>query len=137
MINCISGSNHICDPFLMPSLLCLLCNLSPKSCPVYLEQTSGIIYGKASNPCNNCLELLEKYTKFIEKVYLRRCYDDNEIISSRIVMIMQQKINCNHSYFDVCREYSLEVTVIIDLELTIEKSARTYYQQFQSQSHCR
>ena len=32
-----SLQSHLCH-FLLPSLLCLLCDLSPKSCIVYLEQ---------------------------------------------------------------------------------------------------
>ncbi|KAL7522028.1 hypothetical protein ACHAWX_006723 [Stephanocyclus meneghinianus] len=90
--------------------------------PSALADVDRYFYGEASNPCKNRRELLEKYILFIEKVYPRRCCDDDNIISSRMVMDMQQKINHNSPHCDVCREFSSEATAIIDQEPTIEKS---------------
>eukprot|EP00804_Cyclotella_cryptica_P007922 CCRYP_019656-RA/>CCRYP_019656-RA protein AED:0.12 eAED:0.12 QI:495/1/1/1/1/1/2/2046/525 len=117
------GSCIAPPPKNLPNLRGVMVGRLARDNPSALADVDRYFYGESSNPCNNRRELLEKYIQFIEKVYPRRCCDDNdEIISSRMVMDVEQKINHYRPYCDVCREFSLEVEAIIDEEPTIEQT---------------
>jgi hypothetical protein len=73
--------------------------------PSALADIDRFFYGETCNPCSNRRELLEKYISFIERVYPRRCCDDqDEIISSRMAMDVPPIIH-NRPFCPVCCEF--------------------------------
>lgn len=58
-------------------------------------------YGAVSNPCQNRREVLVQYCEYLERIYPRRCCDDDERCTTRIPV--PDVVN-ERQYCDICRE---------------------------------
>ena len=68
--------------------------------PAAIATVDTDFYGEVSNPCQNRRILLDRYVKFLERVYPRRCCDDDESITLGMVNelsnpIVRTKENCH------------------------------------------
>ena len=75
--------------------------------PADLAAVDRYFYGEPTNPCGNRREVMEKYISFLEKVYPRRCCDDDEMITM-IGMAgynNNMKIVPNRQFCSVCQEF--------------------------------
>ena len=102
---------------------CQLCNLPHGSCiapmknppikgvmvgrlardhPAALATIDTDFYGEPSNPCNNRRDLMNRYIQFLERVYPRRCCDDDATITLGMVDEKTNVIVNNKEYCDVC-----------------------------------
>jgi len=70
--------------------------------PADLADVDRYFYGEASNPCKNRRELMERYISFLERVYPRRCCDDDQTNTLERVLtpIVHTRPCCN-----ICREF--------------------------------
>ena len=73
--------------------------------PADIADIDRYFYGERHNPCRSRREVMEKYIKFLESVYPRRCCDDIDIVSLGMarempVRIIHSKICCS-----VCQEF--------------------------------
>ena len=73
--------------------------------PADLHDIDRYYYGEESNPCSNRMELMEKYISFLERVYPRRCCDDDETVTLGMVKDMPQVIKPERQYCDICQEF--------------------------------
>ena len=76
--------------------------------PVALADLDRYFFGEPENPCISRSDLMEKYIAFIERIYPRRCCDDCEVTSSRMVMDMEMETPFVHNrlYCSICEEFS-------------------------------
>mmetsp|Transcript_17597 Transcript_17597/g.38106 ORF Transcript_17597/g.38106 Transcript_17597/m.38106 type:complete len:550 (+) Transcript_17597:129-1778(+) len=116
-----AGDDHIAVP-------CERCNLPHGSClhppntappnlrgvmvgrlardrPADLADVDRSFYGEASNPCNTRRELMNKYISFLERVYPRRCCDDDQTITLGMAKEMQTRIILKRPCCSICREF--------------------------------
>mmetsp|Transcript_5815 Transcript_5815/g.8440 ORF Transcript_5815/g.8440 Transcript_5815/m.8440 type:complete len:531 (-) Transcript_5815:323-1915(-) len=73
--------------------------------PADLHDIDRYYYGEKSNPVANRRELMEKYISFLERVYPRRCCDDDETCTLGMVKDMSHVIIQERKYCDICREF--------------------------------
>ncbi|KAL7435054.1 hypothetical protein ACHAXM_004423 [Skeletonema potamos] len=111
---------------------CQLCNLPHGSCiaPIKNPPVKGVMvgrlardhpaalatidtdfYGEPSNPCENRRSLMNRYIEFLERVYPRRCCDDNDTITLGMVNEMTDAIVHTKEYCDVCGYRGVESSV--------------------------
>lgn len=102
---------------------CQLCNLPHGSCiaPMHNFSIKGVMvgrlardhpaalatidtdfYGEPSNPCYNRRDLMNRYIQFLERVYPRRCCDDDATITLGMVDEMTNAIVHNKEHCDIC-----------------------------------
>ena len=72
--------------------------------PAELADIDRYFYG-ATNPSYSRREVMERYIQFIERIYPRRCCDDNEMITCRMVMDMEQQITHHTPYCSICQDF--------------------------------
>jgi hypothetical protein len=75
--------------------------------PADLADVDRYFYGEPVNPCVNRREVMEKYISFLERVYPRRCCDDDETITM-IGMAgynNNMKIVPSRPFCNVCQEF--------------------------------
>ncbi len=70
--------------------------------PAALATIDTDFYGEPSNPCKNRRDLLNRYIQFLERVYPRRCCDDDASITLGMVNEMSHVIVHNREFCDVC-----------------------------------
>lgn len=70
--------------------------------PAALATIDTDFYGEPSNPCKNRRDLMNRYIKFLERVYPRRCCDDDATITLGMVNEMANAIVHNKECCDVC-----------------------------------
>lgn len=75
--------------------------------PVSLADVDRYFFGEPTNPCSSRTDLMQKYIAFVERIYPRRCCDDDEVISSRMVRDMETPIVHNRPCCNICQEFSL------------------------------
>ena len=73
--------------------------------PADLHDIDRYYYGEKSNPCVNRKELMEKYISFLERVYPRRCCDDDETVTLEMVKDMSHVIKPERQYCNICQEF--------------------------------
>ena len=73
--------------------------------PADLADIDRYFYGESSNPCKNRRELMERYISFLERIYPRRCCDDDETITLGMARDMPTTIVPTRPYCTVCREF--------------------------------
>lgn len=76
--------------------------------PAALADIDRYFYGDSTNPCTNRREVMERYINFIERIYPRRCCDNDDRISSGMATDMKEPIVHSSLYCAVCREYQRE-----------------------------
>mmetsp|Transcript_49 Transcript_49/g.119 ORF Transcript_49/g.119 Transcript_49/m.119 type:complete len:595 (-) Transcript_49:60-1844(-) len=82
--------------------------------PSELADVDRFFYGEASNPCKNRRELMEKYIAFLERVYPRRCCDDDEFVTLGMITDMECSIRHRTQYCKICRDISFQGDPIPD-----------------------
>lgn len=106
----------------MPNLRGVMVGRLARDNPAALADVDRYFYGETTNPCNSRRELMEKYIKFIERIYPRRCCDEDEVISSKMVMDMKQPIFHNRQCCFICQEFSVDYTSDFDeIEIQLQK----------------
>ena len=107
------------------SVPCSLCNASNGSCtispvvpppnlrgcmlgravmdnPAMFHDVDRYFYGEAKNPCHNRREVLEKYCRYLEYIYPRRCCDEDGVMTMKIPSPNVTKIQ---DYCELCRNF--------------------------------
>lgn len=70
--------------------------------PAALATIDTDFFREQSNPCDNRRILMNRYIKFLERVYPRRCCDDDATLTSGMVNEMKNAIVHNKEYCGVC-----------------------------------
>ena len=73
--------------------------------PADLHDIDRYYYGEKSNPCVNRKELMDRYIAFLERVYPRRCCDDDETVTLGMVKDMPHVIKPDRQYCNICQEF--------------------------------
>ena len=73
--------------------------------PADLADVDRFFYGESSNPCKNRRELMERYISFLERIYPRRCCDDDETITLGMARDMPTTIVPIRQCCNICREF--------------------------------
>lgn len=73
--------------------------------PADLADVDRYFYGESSNPCNSRRKLMEKYISFLERVYPRRCCDDDQTITLGMAWEMHTPIVPKWRCCSICREF--------------------------------
>lgn len=68
--------------------------------PVVFWDVDRYFYGEVKNPCQNRREILYRYCEYLEKVYPRRCCDDNPTVTTRITG--STSFHCVYDYCHKC-----------------------------------
>ena len=71
--------------------------------PADLADVDRYFYGEPSNPCQNRRELMDKYIAFLDRVYPRRCCDDEDTVT--LCMIQQKTFIPKELYCSICQEF--------------------------------
>ena len=73
--------------------------------PCALADVDRYMFGEEENPCRTRRELIEKYAQWIEKIYPRRCCDDDPTVTLGRVVGGSSYVPRVRSYCSVCKEY--------------------------------
>ena len=73
--------------------------------PCALADVDRYMFGEEQNPCQTRRELIERYAHWIEKMYPRRCCDDDPTVTLGRVVGGSPKITRVRSSCSVCKEY--------------------------------
>ncbi|KAL7549938.1 hypothetical protein ACHAWF_013193, partial [Thalassiosira exigua] len=73
--------------------------------PAELADVDRYFYGEACNPCYNRRELMDRYIAFLERVYPRRCCDDDPAVTLGMAHDMPKAIVPIKQCCQVCREF--------------------------------
>ena len=93
-------------PQIAPPNLCgVMVGRLARDRPCELADVDQYFYGEASNPCRNRRQLMEGYIKFLERVYPRRCCDDDPTITLGMVRDMHSTIVPKRKCCSICREF--------------------------------
>ena len=114
----------------LPNLRGVMVGRLARDNPAALAHIDRYFYGESTNPCNNRRDLMEKYIQFVERVYPRRCCDDNQHISLHMVMDMPQPIIHTSAYCCVCEEFLCKDVSKVDAQNTL----RAHLQEEESTS---
>jgi tRNA-dihydrouridine synthase A len=71
--------------------------------PADLADVDRYFYGEASNPCRSRRDVMERYLSFLERVYPRRCCDDDE--THTLGMLRERKILHTKPCCGICQEF--------------------------------
>jgi len=93
-------------PRIAPPNLCgVMVGRLARDRPADLADVDRYFYGETSNPCNSRRELMQKYILFLERVYPRRCCDDDETITLEMVTEMQTPFIPKRQCCSICQEF--------------------------------
>ena len=73
--------------------------------PCALADVDRYFFGEEENPCRTRRELIEKYAQWIEKIYPRRCCDDDPTVTLGRIVGGSPCIPRVRSCCSVCKEY--------------------------------
>ena len=86
--------------------------------PAELADIDRYFYGESTNPSHSRREVMDRYIQFIERIYPRRCCDDDVMITCGIAMDMEQQVTHYAPYCSICREFSPCNSLSFDNEVT-------------------
>ena len=95
------GPPHIAPPNLRGVMVGRLA----RDRPADLADVDRYFYGEATNPCINRRVLMERYISFLERVYPRRCCDDDERVTLDLVRDVTSSILPKQQCCSVCEEF--------------------------------
>ena len=95
------GPPHIAPPNLRGVMVGRLA----RDRPADLADVDRYFYGEATNPCINRRVLMERYISFLERVYPRRCCDDDERVTLDLVRDVTLSILPKQQCCSVCEEF--------------------------------
>jgi len=99
--SCIAPSPHLSPGNLMGVMVGRLAMDNPCA----LADVDRYMFGEDENPCRTRRELIEKYARWIEKEYPRRCCDDDPTVTLGRVVGGSANIPRVRSCCSVCQEY--------------------------------
>lgn len=95
----------------LPNLKGVMVGRLARDHPSELATIDSQFYGEASDPCKNRRELMEKYASFLDRVYPRRCCDNEETVTTRMIHDLPFEIIHSKQYCNVCREFRAQSTI--------------------------
>ena len=91
--------------FVPPNLRGVMVGRLARDRPADLADVDRYFYGEATNPCKNRRELMNKYISFLERVYPRRCCDEDDTVSLGKVTNMPNTIIPIRKCCGICKEF--------------------------------